>query len=386
MKVLYILHSSIMGGATISFLNLLTGIKLKGVDPYVIINKEIDDDKFNTVLNKNGIPFYRAIIVKSVITRKKTLRGMGSFVKQYCILTLKIIKSRRDIERICQKIKPDIIHSNTGVVHEGFWVAKKLHIPHVWHLREYQTKDFNWFIYPSKKIFCSELLKSYVITITNDIKTYFKLNDSLKAFTINNGIFNRGKTFPVVKKENYFILCSRVSPEKGHEEAIRAFSCFSRKSEYKLIVAGFGDPFYISYLNDLAKSLDCSDQVKFVGFYEEVVDLLSKAKALLVPSYYEGFGRMTAEAAFCGTIVIGRDTGGTKEIINKTRGGYLFSTTEEFTAKMELIASLSAEEYINITETARQIAKESYSIEENVNQIFSLYSHILYGEKQIFHV
>ena len=98
MKVLYILHSSIMGGATISFLNLLTGIKLKGVDPYVIINKEIDDDKFNTVLNKNGIPFYRAIIVKSVITRKKTLRGMGSFVKQYCILTLKIIKSRRDIE------------------------------------------------------------------------------------------------------------------------------------------------------------------------------------------------------------------------------------------------------------------------------------------------
>ena len=377
MKVLYILHSTIMSGSTISFLNLLMGIKSKGVEPYVVINKDIDDELFNSVLKENNIPLFRATIVKSVITRKSTFRGMLSFVKQYCTLTLKQIKSRREIERICQSIKPDIIHSNTGVVHEGFWVAKKLHVPHVWHLREYQTKDFNWFIFPSKKMFCSELLHSYVITITDDIKAYFKLSDSPKAFTIYNGIYSRDKIFPKLRKENYFILCSRVSAEKGHEEAIRAFSCFSKKNDYKLIIAGFGDPSYINHLNDLARSLGCSDQVNFVGFHDDVVELLSKAKALIVPSVCEGFGRMTAEAAFCGTMVIGRDTGGTKDIINQTGGGYLFSTTEELTAEMELIATLSAEEYTKITEKAKHIAKDCYSIEENVNQTFTLYSQMV---------
>ena len=43
---------------------------------------------------------------------------------------------------------PDIIHTNTGVIHEGLKVAKRLKIPHVWHLREYQDKDFNWEAFP----------------------------------------------------------------------------------------------------------------------------------------------------------------------------------------------------------------------------------------------
>lgn len=380
MRVLYILHSSIMGGATISFLNLLFGIKKKGVEPYVIVNKNNDSEELIAILNRNGITFSSVDIVKSVIIPRSTFRGKLSFVKQYLLLPLKKIKSRKEIERVCRRIDPDIIHTNTGVVHEGFRVARKLNIPHVWHLREYQTKDFNWIIYPSKNKFCSDLLQSYVITISNGIRSYFKLNDSPRAFTIYNGIFSKEMVLPILKKENYFLLCSRVTAEKGHDEAIKAFSRFSKRDSYQLVIAGFGNQSYIDYLTDLSKSLDCFDRVRFVGFKNDVVDLISKAKALLVPSYYEGFGRMTAEAAFCGTIVIGRNTGGTEEIINKT-GGYLFSTTEELVEKMELVAGLTVEDYNGIAGPSQQIAKECYSIEGNVDRTFALYSQILVDQK-----
>ena len=381
MRVLYIIHSSIMGGATISFLNLILGIKKKGVEPYVVINKRIDNEEFDSVLKLNGIPFFKANIVKSIIIPKKTLRGMVSFVKQYLSLSLEKKRSRKEIERICREVNPVIIHTNTGVVHEGFWVAKKLHIPHVWHLREYQTKDFNWYIYPSKNRFCSDLLQSYVITITDDIKAYFQLENSHKAFTIYNGVFSEQKDFPFLDKENYFLLCSRISKEKGHEEAIKAFSRFSQRKNFKLVIAGFGDQPYVQELVDLSKTLKCDDHVVFVGFQNDVVNLISKARALLVPSYYEGFGRMTAEAAFCGTVIIGRDTGGTKEIVQNTRGGFLFSTTEDLISKMEVVANMSGDDYKSIAEAAQKIARRSYSIEKNVDKTFELYSKIYNGKQ-----
>lgn len=377
MRVLYIIHSSAMGGATISFLNLITGLKDKGVEPHVIVNKDALNEEFNSILERNAIPYYEAGIVTSVIPRIHSPRGVASFIKKRLLFPSKIRRSRKDIGRIVNIVKPDIIHTNTGVVHEGYWVAKKLHIPHVWHLREYQTKDFDWMIYPSYRRFCSDLLNSYVITITDGIKSYFRLDKSSKAITIYNGIFSNKKVFPRVEKEDYFILCSRITKEKGHEDAIRAFGNFSKNKSYRLVIAGFGDESYQRWLMDLAASLNCSDRIEFIGFRNDVTDIMSRAKALLVPSFYEGFGRMTAEAAFCGTVVIGRNTGGTKEILDKTGGGYLFSTVAELTDMMETVAVLSPEDYSGIVESARQIARDNYSVEGNVSNTLAYYSFIL---------
>jgi len=366
-----------MGGATISFLNLLLEIKRIGVEPYVITNKDFETEELNDILRQNGIPNFSISIVKSVIPKASGLIGVGVFVKKHILYPIKAIKSRKEIKQIARIVKPDIIHSNTGVIHEGLWVSRKLNIPHVWHLREYQTKDFNWIIYPSYKRFCSSLLKSYVITITDDIKSYFNLNNSSKAITIYNGIFSINHTIPILEKENYFLLCSRISAEKGHADAIRAFSHFSKKESYKLIIAGFWEETYKRTLEELSDSLNCSDLIEFVGFKKDVSDIISRAKALLVPSYFEGFGRMTAEAAFCGTIVIGRNTGGTKEILNKTGGGYLFSSIEEMTEKMELVANKSFEDYKKIVEPAQKTAIDNYSIEKSAENTLAFYTRII---------
>ena len=214
-----------------------------------------------------------------------------------------------------------------------------------------------------------------MITITDGIREYFKLT-SPKAKTIYNGIYHRDEACFVKDKEPYFLVASRISPEKGILDVIKAFSRFSLRHEYRLRIAGMDSEHYVESLVNTAKELECLDRIDFLGFQKDVRHLMSNAKALIVASPYEGFGRMTAEAAFCGTLVIGRNTAGTKEIMDVT-GGLAFTSTEEMTEQMEALALMSDNEYTSRALFAQKKAIDYYSIENNVNRVFSLYKDIL---------
>jgi len=48
---------------------------------------------------------------------------------------------------------------------------------------------------------------------------------------------------------------------------------------------------------------------------DDVYAIMSRATALIVPSHFEGFGRITAEAMFNGCLVAGYNSAGTREIL-----------------------------------------------------------------------
>lgn len=374
MKVLYVLSSNQMGGATISFLNLILNLDKKLVTPIVVIPNQCKANEFDQVLEDNDIEYHRILLYSSVL-QKLCLKNSLRWVVKYLVLYFQKKRSRSNLEKLVLSVNPDIIHTNTGVIHEGFHLAKKYHIPHVWHLREYQTLDFGWYIYPSYKSFCSYLKQSYVITITEKIQNYFNLDNYNKACTIYNGIYRKKECIMSIHKENYFLMASRIFPEKGHLDVIKAFSSFSRNNEYRLKIVGYGNETYIAELKELAKTCNCENNIDFLGFQKDVKEIMSKAKALVVASFNEGFGRMTAEAAFCGTLVIGRNTAGTKEILDRT-GGFPFYTINEMTEQMEFVASMSESDYLYKVQKAQKAAVDNYSIENNIDKICSLYREI----------
>lgn len=59
--------------------------------------------------------------------------------------------------------------------------------------------------------------------------------------------------------------------------------------------------------------MNIASQVVFLGMRKDIYSLMKDAMALIVPSYWEGFGFITTEAMFNGCLVIGRNTSGTKE-------------------------------------------------------------------------
>lgn len=373
MKILYLIHSTANTGAAISFMNMVMGLKNKGIEMAVVGPKPQED--FLDVLSKHEIPYYSINIAESVYPSILT-----GGIKDHFLYVLRIVNLIRrknicykDILKIAKIYHPDIIHTNVGTLHEGYRVAKKLHIPHVWHIREYQDKDFGWRFFPSKAKYEQKLRNSHVIAITKDLISYFDLNEYGSAHVIYNGIFNKSNRCFIWPKEKYFLCASRISWEKGIDEVIAAFANFYRKNkDYRLVVLGDGDSNYIEKLKGMSKESSCSDAIQWEGYKNNVFEYMKKATCLIVASHHEAFGRMTAEACFAGCIVLGRNTGGTQEILENT-GGFLFETGEDLLRGMVNTSELLEEDYREIALKAQNKAVNTYSIEANIDAVYQTY-------------
>lgn len=366
-----------MGGATISFINMLRLLKARGVEATIVIPDL--DNEFKAIVDKIGgikvikYPIWSYFVhdyhnvLKTWREELGIIHGRIHNRKQYGAL-IDIINQER----------PDIIHTNTGVVNDGFFVARRLGIPHVWHLREYQDRDFDLHPFPTKLLFSCMLRKSYVISITKDILKNFHLKENFRHRTIYNGVMGSDDVTYIKDKEPFFLCASRITPEKGHEDVIRAFAKFHKShSEYKLKILGFGDKAFIAQLKALASDLGCYDTVEFLGYTSDVSKYMKKAKALIVASKFEGFGRMTAEAFFNGCMVIGRDTGGTKEIMDITGGLRFKNSIEEIVNRMNEVACMDTDVYSDIVLSGQSMAQRYFSNEQNAASIYNFYKDII---------
>jgi glycosyltransferase involved in cell wall biosynthesis len=336
-------------------------------------------DKYSELERENFFKTYSMPIYYSFVGQdsfKNKFRWYYKFVKSIVPKTRFLLR----LLKVIRQEKPDIIHTNVGIIHEGFWSARIMNIPHIWHLREYQDMDWGYWIYPTKRIFSKLLRKTNVITISNSVKMYFNLATYNFAYTIYNGICHRNEISFISKKDNYFLSASSLCENKGIKEIILAFTKFClNHPEYKLYIVGDDQNAYAKELKHLVNDKGMSQHIIFSGYKQkdEVYKYMQSAKALVVASYNEAFGRMTAEAAFKGTLPIARNTAGTKEILD-TIGGIPFEGDyHDLARKMEFVHSMSVEEYNKIVLNAQQIAQEKYSIESNVDEIQVLYNNLI---------
>lgn len=388
MKILYIISSVSMAGATISFINMVKELSVhKCIEAVIVIpqnGNSFDINEFKNRISISGVKIIEMPVPCLEFRRPPCitqLRQFAHYVKLRVKTKLKEFEANKKLESLVLQEKPDIIHTNVGTVHVGFKVSQKYRIPHVWHLREYQDLDFSWVIQPSKKKFEDMLNKSAVVTITKDIFNHFHLENNSLASVVYNGIFRKNEAVYIDEKDEYFLICSRISPEKGIKEAVEAFCNFCKiDKKYKLKILGSADAAGNLYYQELVNIIDCyqcKDRIDFLGFQPDVRPYMKKAKALIVASFHEGFGRMTAEACFMGCIVIGRNSSGTKEILDYT-GGLLYDGSQnDLVTKMQLLAKMSKKEYEAIALNAMYRAKEQYSIEANADAIYNIYKTIL---------
>lgn len=372
-----------MNGSTISIMNLIRGLLKKNIQVVVVapkMSKEIKD-----FVNKYNIKAYSVPLIRQATIHSYSNRSV--LYNKYRILRYYInkIKHYPDYRKLCSIIKaehPNIVHTDVGVVQDGYYAAKKYNIPHVWHLREYQDKDFDLQIMPSKEKLIKLLNDSYVISITKDILKHFDLKEDSRHRVIYNGIMSRNNTCYNPQKEDYFLCASRISPEKGHVDVVKAFSLIHKKHpKYRLKILGIDQNGFMSYLQSLSKELGCYNNIDFIGYTTDVSSYMKKAKALVVASKFEGFGRMTAEAFFNGCMVIGRNTGGTKEILDLTGGVSYLGNYEVLAEKMEQIINLQLSEYSNIVLKAQKVAAFLYSNESNAEKTYDFYKEIVQDKR-----
>lgn len=375
MRVLFLIHDTTISGAAISLFNLLEGLASRNIEIHVAGPQP--SDSYLTRLLNIGVEYHMVNPVMSIMPPHKRFKNIASFPKNFFNLLIKKKRYFFELDRLVKVLRPDLIHTNVGVLHEGLSVADKHRIPHVFHLREYQDRDFNWCFFPSKKHFMRMLRNTNVICISEDIKFHFGLEHCHSCRTIYNGILHMNEATYCSQKENYFMTASRISPEKDIALTIRAFSLFlqSHKGFY-LRIFGDGAEIYKKELMDLVSELGISENVVFHGYVSNIPDYLERATALIVSSRNEGFGRMSAEALMKGCILIGRNSGGTKEIMNAVPS-FAFDNVNECAKQMSYVVDLLREGFDSQIEQSQNIAANLFSIEQNVEKIYGFYGDIL---------
>lgn len=380
MKILYITSTTELHGSTISLLSLLDGVIAHGDIPFVAVPDT--NGPLCQRLQQKSIQYFKVPLPFFCYPKHRPygkiwfLFDIKDILKAEC-------KAERILSKIISQVKPNLIHTNVGPVVTGHFVAKKHKIPHVWHIREYGDLDFNMKMFPCKAFYRRILAQDYSVAITKNLQHYNHLENNHKSIVIYNGVCKTSEATYNENKESYFLSASRVSPEKNIDEIIKAFSKFHKGNpNYRLKILGDGPQNYLQELKTLCAELNCTSSIYFEGFNEDVFSYMQKAKAIIVASPAEGFGRMTAEAIFAGSVVIGRDAGGTKEIIEQT-AGFLYSSENELLKYMKKIATMAENDYQALVRQGQKKAKELFSKEQYIQNIYQVYRNAL---KERFHV
>lgn len=372
MKIVFITIGG-EGGADLSLLPILHALKER--HDLLIINTI--HNNFSSVLNLNGFKNQYISIPPYVYPQFNGLRNLIRFPDRLFRNLLKIIKGERDLKKVIHDYNPDIIYTNTGIIHSGFNIAKEIKKPHIWHIREFQDLDFNMKILGGKKNLISKFhsTNNFNIAITQTIYTHFSLNDK-NSIIIYDGV--RARTdLSLTTKQKYFLYIGNITQNKGFSFLLKAFNLFNKTNkDFKLIVLGkFNDSSYENKIKEYITTNSLDEFISFKGFVTNIEPYVKEAKAVIIPSFFEALGRTTIESMFYGTLVIGRNTAGTKEQFDngvKYSGdeiGLRFLTIDDLVKCMQNAIKNDYNDYIKRANATVNVLYSFETFQNKINEI-----------------
>ena len=279
-KNILLLHSSNdLYGASKIFLQLIDLFISKDFNVHVVLPEKGKLDHF---LNKKDI----AVSYHELgVLRKKYLNPLG--------LINRLVANIKAIAFLSNYIKDhsiDLVYTNTSTILSGGIAAKKNGVPSLFHIHEIPTGN-KLYEFLSGKII--NWYSSKVLTVSNSVKKHWlKYIDDKKITRIYNGIiFN--KTDSLIKLErdqDDFVITSvaRLIPYKGHGYLIDIADELVKKStKFKFLIVGDTLPSYFSYeksVKQKVKDLGLENQIKFLGFREDVSSILKQSDLFIHPA------------------------------------------------------------------------------------------------------
>jgi glycogen(starch) synthase len=176
------------------------------------------------------------------------------------------------------------------------------------------------------------------------------------------------------------ILCvGRLVPQKGIEYFIRAIpSIAKRYPEAKFIIVGEG--WSRDILESEARASGHGGKIQFTGFAsdQEVINLMTSADVLVVPSVYEPFGIVALEGMATGVPVVASHVGGLSEVIEHDRTGLLVYPKSPESIAWGIDRILSDPDHAKwLTENAKEKLHKAYSWEAVAMKTVEVYRKVV---------
>lgn len=347
MKIVILSHSSELGGAERSMIDLFdhwTGESL--IKPHFIIRKPLKS--MVPELKKRNWP-YDTLYYTNWSQRKPSKRAEDVFRNaRYNAQAIK------DIEKIIQRVRPDVVMTNTIV---SPWAAIAAHfqrVPHVWFVREYGDIDHQHIFELGREKMLEDIntLSSLVVTNSKTLKEHIEQYipaDKIQPLYTPFDLEHLEKKAAEATKSPYkyndslkLVITGRIAPSKGQDLAAKAVGELKKQGfSAELCVIGTpADPDDRQVLNDVIKEYDIEDRVHIIGHQNNPLAIITHADIGIMASQQEAFGRVTFEYMATGKPVIGANSGATPELIDDGKNGYLFErgSVDSLLAKLRVYA------------------------------------------------
>lgn len=321
-RVLFLNHSSELGGGELSLLEYLAG---RPDNKAVVL---FQDGPLLDQLRKHDIPVEILAGMDGVLTMKRS-SGLGDSIRA-------ALGGLGSIDRLARRMRwADMVYTNsqkaTVIGAVAAMIARR---PMIWHLHDIMTSP--GFSGTARKVAIALTNRAAKLVIANSQATadaYRQIGGNKPITVIPNGI-DPGKFQDQDRRHNHLRLAEelgignqpilglfgRISPWKGQDVAIRALADIP--DAHLVLVGGalFGQQDLLEQLKSQAVAAGLADRVHFLGFRRDIPELLSSVDiALHCSTEAEPFGRVIVEAMMAGTPVIVTRGGGATEIVTQTQ-------------------------------------------------------------------
>ncbi|MBK0382073.1 glycosyltransferase [Pedobacter sp. SD-b] len=330
-KILIITHYSSLYGANISLLAFLENTKIP-LKNFIVIAPE--NGLLLNELEKMDIEYHI-----HWFEHNADFADISYFKRK--INAFRRIKILLHLYRAIKRYNPSIIYSNSSVNYYGFFCAKFLTIPHVWHLREFGFNDYN--LIPDFGFTFQRLLlkiNDRNIAISKAIGSYYKLNASNTSI-VYNGVVSSRNLRNITPKKNVigklrFGVVGLMVPYKQQLEVIKAFQRFKsmKLTDSILYLVGEDTEEYSQMISEYIKKNNLQEDIIFTGRITERANIYDLLDVVISAAKFEGFGRTTAEAMSYGKVVLGYNSAGNAEVIQHNKTGLLFDSFDELSVLM----------------------------------------------------
>lgn len=376
-KVLFIRHDwsscNNFGGDARSLLDLIKSVEGE-VEPYVLFS---EPSTTYDVFIKRGIKCYLHSFTGVVKSAHGWIHLLLHPWRAYWCKWLRFdLPCVWFVKRIIKEEGIDLIHTNTYDSTLGWTLQHLLGVKHVWHIREYADPAHYGEITGGRKRLVRKMDSADArIVSSNPCRLFWNLKKE-NTWAIWNAIRSVDDCCYERNKQPYILFCSNWLTEgKGALKAVRSFGMSGLvKMGFRLRFVGNRLDSMYQAIVSLAKEYDCADSIDFLPYQENVESQFRNATAFLQPSVNEGMGRTLAEAMFYGCPVVAHASGGTLDLVEHGKTGWLFNTEEECAELLRKVCTSNQESLIL---KAQEFAKSNLSIESYGPKVLSVYHAVL---------
>ena len=279
-KNILLLHSSNdLYGASKIFLQLIDLFVRKDFNVHVVLPEKGKLDDF--LNNKLITVSYHELGV----LRKKYLNSIGLFNR--LVTNIKAIKF---LSNYIKNHSIDLVYTNTSTILSGGIAAKKNDVSSLFHIHEIPTGN-KFYEFLSGKII--NRISNKVLVVSNSVKNHWKKNIGKdKIERVYNGIlFEKTDSLKKIDRNQADILITSVArliPYKGHLYLIDiADKLIKKSSKFKFLIVGDTLSSYAYYEKSLKQKvidLGLEDQIKFLGYREDVSSILRQSDLFIHPA------------------------------------------------------------------------------------------------------